>query len=673
MADVSIMITAKDSYSDAINKMRNTTTAFRQDAGKLQQELTRLNNNKVQLKVDLEKAKNNLKDAKKAFAEYGEAIAGANLAAAQADYDNIAQNLKLVDNAAKQTAKDLRELNSTASKMEVASGSGSGGSGSGGGDIASFAKGMLINQVGGAISGLADSAISSMFDSRTGATVSAYLTGMTTGAAAGFMAGGPAGAAIGAAIGALTGAINDLSAKIGEEDDAFKSTVEDFYNDFKTEQAQTLSSGKGIAAGRETDLIAFKTLLGGDADEAERFQDALLEIGRTPPFSYSLASSVAKEMLGLGDSFDEVTDSINAYADAAQALGWDEGQVSSLVSTFNAMRASGNVTSVMLRSMSKMGFDPYQYLMDATGQSKDEVIAHIKDLSGDAVARILTEGLMNDERFKGAAAEAANSAYGLEQGVAAREADMQAAMGQGYNDERKKGLQDQIQFYDEYFDQMADAYEKMGAWEAKKENLHEEAIRNALTNLYEDPEFLKADATEQGRMLAEAKAKAEIEYKKTNEEQMQIEADKQILEDLREALQEDWYLFGYDMGLEFTKGIASVDNTYIMKKLLGPAYYLWGDLLSGKGITFEGIGEAYDKSTRPYGSAYGRNVIPYDNFPILAHQGETLLTAGQSRASHETPSVTLAGNYYIREDADITRVATELFNMLQSASESYTG
>ena len=85
MADVSIMITAKDNYSAAINKMKNAQTAFRNDANALNKELTALNNNKVTLKVDLEQANNRLKETKKAYAEFGDEIMRSQMLEAQAN------------------------------------------------------------------------------------------------------------------------------------------------------------------------------------------------------------------------------------------------------------------------------------------------------------------------------------------------------------------------------------------------------------------------------------------------------------------------------------------------------------------------------------------------------------------------------------------------------------
>ena len=55
--DISIAISAKDNFTDTITKIRNAQTPFRKDLTELNKELTKLNNTKVNLKVDLTKAK----------------------------------------------------------------------------------------------------------------------------------------------------------------------------------------------------------------------------------------------------------------------------------------------------------------------------------------------------------------------------------------------------------------------------------------------------------------------------------------------------------------------------------------------------------------------------------------------------------------------------------------
>ena len=60
--------------------------------------------------------------------------------------------------------------------------------------------------------------------------------------------------------------------------------------------------------------------------------------------------------------------------------------------------------------------------------------------------------------------------------------------------------------------------------------------------------------------------------------------------------------------------------------------------------------------------------MPYDNFPALLHQGERIQTAAEARGEQAAPSVTITGNNFtIREEADVTRVASELLAQMELA------
>ena len=60
--------------------------------------------------------------------------------------------------------------------------------------------------------------------------------------------------------------------------------------------------------------------------------------------------------------------------------------------------------------------------------------------------------------------------------------------------------------------------------------------------------------------------------------------------------------------------------------------------------------------------------MPYDNFPGLLHQGERVQTAAEARGERAAPSVTITGNNFtIREEADVTRVASELLAQMELA------
>lgn len=67
MPDASIVVKETDRYSETMKKMSNATNAFKGDVDKMEKTLTALSKNKVTLKMDLSKAKSELKAAEKQF------------------------------------------------------------------------------------------------------------------------------------------------------------------------------------------------------------------------------------------------------------------------------------------------------------------------------------------------------------------------------------------------------------------------------------------------------------------------------------------------------------------------------------------------------------------------------------------------------------------------------
>lgn len=59
--------------------------------------------------------------------------------------------------------------------------------------------------------------------------------------------------------------------------------------------------------------------------------------------------------------------------------------------------------------------------------------------------------------------------------------------------------------------------------------------------------------------------------------------------------------------------------------------------------------------------------MPYDNFPAMLHFNERVLTASEARQQDQPPAVNISGTFYIREEADIDRVAGALVDKVRQA------
>ena len=85
MPDASIVVTMDDKYSDAVKKMSSVTKSFSKDIDQLEDVLYALSKNKISLKVDLGKAKSELKAAEEQFEKTQSAADGFKLELTQAN------------------------------------------------------------------------------------------------------------------------------------------------------------------------------------------------------------------------------------------------------------------------------------------------------------------------------------------------------------------------------------------------------------------------------------------------------------------------------------------------------------------------------------------------------------------------------------------------------------
>ena len=142
MPDVSIMVTAQDNFSTAINRMQQAVRPFERDINGLQQTLDQLNANRVSLQVDVTDASRALKTAQREYASLARAAEEAQQAmdeaatpedqvsaarrleaandalgrsqtrveTAQMQYNQLRDNLGAVSRQAQRTQRDIENL-----------------------------------------------------------------------------------------------------------------------------------------------------------------------------------------------------------------------------------------------------------------------------------------------------------------------------------------------------------------------------------------------------------------------------------------------------------------------------------------------------------------------------------------------------------------------------------
>ena len=65
--NVSIAISAKDNFSDAVNKMNNSGIRFNKNLEEMQAQLNAINKNRATLKLDISEARKNLQALQKEY------------------------------------------------------------------------------------------------------------------------------------------------------------------------------------------------------------------------------------------------------------------------------------------------------------------------------------------------------------------------------------------------------------------------------------------------------------------------------------------------------------------------------------------------------------------------------------------------------------------------------
>ena len=242
--------------------------------------------------------------------------------------------------------------------------------------------------------------------------------------------------------------------------------------------------------------------------------------------------------------------------------------------------------------------------------------------------------------------------------------------GMGYNNTRKEGMKEEIAIFEEYGTKLQDTFAMIGAYEAEMENQHQKGIVDALTEANEDIEAKGLEGIDAQRRVWEAYTQAEIEYKNSEEYQMKLQAEKDLVQSIQGALVEsgDYVSFGSAMANEFSKGWSSTrtNNAVNDIKSLGGGSFLNG-LFARTAL----------KYGTPTGHATGLPRVPYDGYPAILHEGEQVLTRVEAdKQKNGTGGVhvaKLADSIIVREEADIDKFATAFARKIMAAAECYAG
>lgn len=713
MPDVSIALSAKDNYTTTLKKIADATRTGVKSIESLQQSLDTLNKTRVSVQLNMTKVKNELREAKKRFEETGDAADELAMKDKQFELNNLTSQLKAVNANAIEAEKSMRTLAGTNSKIanrQSAAGGSSAKAGSSGSMLGTVGSALATagfgDMLSNSLSGAAGAFFGSYYGTTDGAVIESFLgsaiSGATMGAAAGSMIAPGVGTAIGAAagglIGAVSGGIEAATQKFTEKDEAFKAYVQEATEGVLEEQATALTNGSAIAGSREQTKMAFAKALGGD-ETADAYLEQVREMATRTNYTYDEITAYTKQLLN-SYAPDEILSVLGDLSDATAGLNLNSSDVSLWVSGLNRMRITDKATLEYLNYFSERGLNVYEALSQALGVQESAVQDLISDgkVSGTQAADAILDYI--GEQYGGLSDRLASSYEGLMGNIEDANADLQAAMGEGYNEARKAGLQEQLDWMNgEMGASMQQAYEQIGAFQASLENTREQMVRDAmdavmtgvmpedgfeaqLARLQEMAEEYAsaasiaaaqpADSTaaqqaqaDMGRLLAEAQVMAQNEYNASEGAQILLESQLTLAQQVAADTSADatYYNAGLRLGQQYTKGISAAIASYRPQTITIPV--VTGSIGTSAGVatgTFVGktTGSHLTGATSPY-RAIGENRVPRDNTLYLLHEGERVLTAREARAQDQGGTggvnIYMSGTYYVRQDSDIGAIA----------------
>lgn len=655
MPDVSIAISAQDNFSTAIARMQNATRSFSKDAEGLDRKMTALNRNKATLSVDVRNASKELREAQRAYDDLmkaGNATAEAQEEAsrrivnATEDYDRARQNMSLLTREISNTRREMDNLYSSQERNENRMVGRASTNSSGRGIMAGFAAQMIGESAKELLSNYSSAYFSSLYGTQDANILNQAMSGSITGATAGAMVGGAPGAAIGGGIGLVTGVANGILQNKNSGDDFFKNLVQEQYNAVKQTQSDNLSSGTGLAGGREVDQLSFTTLLGGDSGKAQNFLKSIVDFSNATPFLYDDLTSMSKTLLTYKYSENEMMGVLQNIGDAGAALGMDTQNMNMVATGLGRMRSSGKTSLEYINLMQERGIDAIGALAEAHGITNAKVYESIsKNLfDGAESAEIISKYM--EKNYGGSMLAISETYNGLLSTVEGLNDEINNAMGEGYTEKSKEGLQEEIDWFEKgWGSKEQEANRIIGEAQAAQENYQKELERLAMQEVLMSDEYIQAKAKfttakaagdEEGireygakvsTLLSEAQIKAQNDYYESDAYKTLQNANVDLIKRIQVDSKDIYHQAGYDLGQTFTTGIEAA------------------------------IKEAYVRN----------DTTMYKTELSLEERGAIGATV-----NNISNGVTVSGNSFnVREEADIDKVARSILDNIQKADMSY--
>lgn len=714
--EVSIIVKMTEDITGPMKSMTGASKALNKEFEALQRQGTALatryeslNKAYAQNMTQAERLKKEMKELKKTVSQGGE---GAEDAAKQyeallAKYNELTDAAKGYKASANDTVKKINEIGVASRKLDNEQGENLSKQLLGKDSLQTgLMRSGIVKDLGNSVSNYMATRVESVIGQPTADAINNVLSGTISGAATGAIAGVP-GAIAGAALGTIAGGINAANADFQKNNESFKSYYKDLYDTVNANTAEGLTSGKTLAAKRETTKISFSTLLGGE-DQADHFLADVLNTANTTPFLYDDLVGISKTMLSFGTAVEDVIPTLTTVGDAGAALGLSTGDIGTVATYLGRMKSSNKASLEYLNPLMERGFSVFQWLADAKGTSVGSVYDMISkgQLSGTEAVSVILQKF--EELYAGQMDKQSKTTEGLESTLQGLQENIQAAMGQGYNSVRDAGMSQEITAYGGELGKALEAANRIaGENKAYLDNLQEKyqiealgaVLRGSATSVYsgEDKEKLQAMREEYSRAMyqynngdqeaglkleniqenAQALAKAAFEASDAYQSYQSAELDQ--IGDIRDnvaGLREAWAA-GLKIQNAFSIGLGGP----VVGSLTNPQRSAGSTDMTAterEEIVQRQRGNPQRSAAYvPYAShAFGLNRVPFDGYLAMLHQGERVQTAEEARRSQRrtAPTVQITGNQFsVRSEGDIDAIAERIADELEARSLAYGG
>lgn len=706
--DVNVVFKASDRLSDSLHQMRKGVRGLESDVEHYKKVQQQVFQEKAQVKLDITQAKQSMKELEKAVRSGSDGAREAFLAqqtkleSLNNEYKRLtklqseALKSESLNNEYKEKIKQRREaleslnneykeqvklqkevlrgekeFQTTMSRNSNAN-AGAGLSGAAG-MMKSLAKAGLGSMLGGAVGDLMGGMATSAFGSTVGGAIGSIGGNALSGAAIGSIA-GPIGTAVGAAVGGLTGAIQALNNRQQQADDLFRNEVQSLYNTTTAEMQDKISNGSAYAAERENYKRNYASMT--DDETGKKLYESIMKYGDTTPYDTSVMLGKGMEMLSYGIDKKNVPEFMDIIGNIAMG---DANKFSGLSYAISQSMAAGKLNAQDKNQMVGYGFNPLEYVAKNKGISIAEASELMSDgkITSDMLVEALRTATSEGERYHDAVNAMSDTFSGLQGQLESAKKNIEIAMGEGYNEARKKGMEKEIEAYNgDLGEKMKNAYSMVGAYEAEMENQYQQSIINAMQDATKRIEEEGLTGIEAEKVMWEAKTQAEIDYKNSEEYQKKLQAEKSLVANIQSSLTEsgEYVKFGQAMADQFSKGwqsgrlsnAASDVRAQISKE--GVSGYINSIFANAYKGTPGGV-----SSSRKH--AAGLKRVPYDGYVAELHEGERVLTRVEAdkRSGGSVTIAKLADQIVVREEADIDKIARALVRNMQNMRESFVG